>query len=73
MTEKQIQGISVPTLAIIGADDPLRFGVDKLKALLPRTRVVVIEKAHHLNTAGRPEFATALKQFLDEHRQPAKP
>jgi pimeloyl-ACP methyl ester carboxylesterase len=72
LTEKEIQGIQVPTLAIVGADDPLKFGVDKLKALLPKTKVVVIENAHHLNTAGRPEFATALKQFLNENRQPAK-
>jgi pimeloyl-ACP methyl ester carboxylesterase len=72
LTEKEIQGISVPTLAIIGADDPLKFGVDKLKTLLPTTKVVVIENAHHLNTARRPEFATALKEFLDEHRQAAK-
>jgi len=72
LTEKEIQGIQVPTLAIVGADDTLKFGVDKLKALLPKTKVVVIENAHHLNTAGRPEFATALKQFLDESHQPAK-
>jgi pimeloyl-ACP methyl ester carboxylesterase len=72
LREKEIQSIRVPTLAIVGADDPLKFGVDMLKTLLPKTKVVVIEKAHHLNTAGRPEFATALKRFLDEHRQPAK-
>ncbi len=72
LTEKEIRGISVPILAIVGADDPLKFGVDKLKILLPGTKVVVIQRAHHLNTAGRPEFAAALKAFLDERRPPAK-
>jgi pimeloyl-ACP methyl ester carboxylesterase len=71
ITEKQIQDIRVPTLAIVGADDTLKFGVDKLKQLLPATRVVVIANAHHLNAYTRPEFAAALKQFLDDHRQAA--
>jgi pimeloyl-ACP methyl ester carboxylesterase len=69
LTEKQIQDIRVPTLAIIGADDTLKFGVDKLKQMLPKTRVVVIENAHHLNAYTRPEFVSALKQFLDDNRQ----
>jgi pimeloyl-ACP methyl ester carboxylesterase len=72
LTEKEIQGISAPTLAIVGADDPLKYGVDLMKTLVPKTKVVVIENAHHLNTAGRPEFATALKEFLDEQRQTKK-
>ena len=72
ITEKQIQEISVPTSAIVGADDPLKFGVDRLKKLLPATKVVVIENAHHLDAYTRPEFASALKQFLDDNRQPAK-
>jgi pimeloyl-ACP methyl ester carboxylesterase len=69
ITEKQIQDIRVPTLAIVGSDDPLKFGVDNLKRLLPKTRVVVIDHAHHLDVYRRPEFVSALKQFLDDHRQ----
>jgi pimeloyl-ACP methyl ester carboxylesterase len=72
ITEKQIQDIRVPTLAIVGADDPLKFGVDKLKQLLPKTKVVVIDNAHHLDVYTRSEFVSALKQFLDDHRQPKK-
>ena len=71
ITEKQIQAIRVPTLALIGADDPLRFGVDRLKKLLPQTKVVVVENAHHLNAYTRREFVSALKQFLDDNRRPA--
>jgi pimeloyl-ACP methyl ester carboxylesterase len=70
ITERQIQDIRVPTLAIVGADDPLKFGVDNLKRLLPGTRVVVIGRAHHLDVYRRPEFVSALKQFLDDHRLP---
>jgi pimeloyl-ACP methyl ester carboxylesterase len=70
ITEKQIQDIRVPTLAIVGADDPLKFGVDKLKELLPKTKVMVIDNAHHLNVYTRSEFVTALKVFLDDNHQP---
>jgi pimeloyl-ACP methyl ester carboxylesterase len=72
ITEKQIQEIRAPLLALVGADDPLKFGVDSLKRLLPGTRVVVIENAHHLNAYTRPEFVCALKQFLDDQRQAKK-
>jgi pimeloyl-ACP methyl ester carboxylesterase len=72
ITDRQIQDIRVPTLAIVGADDPLRFGVDILKQMLPKTRVVVIDDAHHLNVYTRPEFTSALKQFLDDNRQQKK-
>jgi hypothetical protein len=40
--------------------------------LLPKTKLVVIDKAHHLDVFTRPEFASALKQFLDENRQAKK-
>ena len=68
ITEKQVQDIRVPIEAIIGADDPLKFGVDRLKQLLPATKVIVIDNAHHLNVYTRPEFVSALKQFLNENR-----
>ncbi len=72
ITAKEIQGIKAPTLAVIGADDPLQFGVDMLKALLPKTKVVVIEHAHHLDAYTRPEFVAAIKTFLDAQRQARK-
>jgi pimeloyl-ACP methyl ester carboxylesterase len=72
ITEKQIQDIHAPILALVGADDPLKFGVDNLKRLVPGTRVVVIENAHHLNAYLRAEFVRALKQFLDEHQHGMK-
>ena len=62
----------IAALAIVGADDPLKFGVDNLQRLLPKTRVVVIDKAHHLDVYKRPEFVSALKQFLDDNRQVKK-
>jgi pimeloyl-ACP methyl ester carboxylesterase len=70
LSDKQIQGIRAPTLALIGADDPLRPGVDELKRLVPKTRVVVIDMADHITAFNRPEFVSGLRQFLDDNRRP---
>lgn len=70
VSDTQIQGVRVPMLALVGADDPLRGEVDRLKKLLPKTRVIVIDKADHMTALQRPEFLRGLRQFLDENRQP---
>lgn len=66
-TEAQIAAIRVPLLAIIGADDPLRSGVDRLQRLVPAAKVVVIEKADHMTAFGRPEFVDGLKVFIKDN------
>jgi pimeloyl-ACP methyl ester carboxylesterase len=68
LTEAQITGIKVPMLALVGADDPLRAGVDALKKRLPDVKVVVIDKADHVTAFGREEFVSGLKDFLAAHR-----
>jgi pimeloyl-ACP methyl ester carboxylesterase len=72
LTEGQVKGIRVPVLALIGEIDPFREEVDGLKKWLPSMKIVVIEKADHITAFIRPEFISALKQFLDEHRPAEK-
>jgi pimeloyl-ACP methyl ester carboxylesterase len=72
LSEEKIKGIKVPMLALIGADDPLRAGVDALKKRLPDVKVVVIDKADHVTAFGREEFVSGLKEFLDAHRAAKK-
>lgn len=64
VSEAQVKDIQVPTLAIIGANDPLKSGVDALKLVLPSLEVVVVEGADHMTAFGRPEFRQALLDFL---------
>lgn len=64
VTEAQVAAINVPTTAIIGTNDPLLEGVNKLKKVMPKLKVVPIEKATHMNAPGRPEFIEALQEFL---------
>ncbi|HEV3145611.1 MAG TPA: alpha/beta hydrolase [Gemmataceae bacterium] len=69
LTDEQIKGIKVPMLALIGGDDPLKAGVDALAKKLPEMKVVVFDKADHIQAFGRDEFVNGMKEFLDQHRQ----
>lgn len=71
-SEQQVEAVRVPVLAVVGEVDPLRTGVDKLKKLLPKTKVVVIEKADHMSAFSSPQFPKEVRQFLDDNRSPAK-
>jgi pimeloyl-ACP methyl ester carboxylesterase len=71
-SDEQIKSVRVPTLALIGADDPCRVGTDRLKELLPNTRVVIIDKADHATAFISPELVSGLQKFLIEHREQPK-
>lgn len=67
LPQEKIAAIKVPMRDIIGEIDPLKEGVDALKAANPAVDVVVIEGGDHMNTFGNPAFAAALKEFIDQH------
>jgi pimeloyl-ACP methyl ester carboxylesterase len=69
VTDDRLKSNRVPTLALIGEIDPLKAGVDDLKARLPDLRVVVIGGADHITAFARPVFIKELKGFLGEHRR----
>lgn len=66
--EGAADGLRIPTLAIVGEDDPMRAGVDEMKGRWPHLEVVVIGGADHMNAFLQPEFTSALKAFLARHR-----
>ncbi len=67
LTDAQIAGIAPPSLALIGAEDPVRSGVDDMQKLHPGTRVVVIAHSDHMNAWQKPEFLLELRKFLEAH------
>jgi pimeloyl-ACP methyl ester carboxylesterase len=64
----KLEANQVPTLALIGEQDPLKKGVDELKGRMTNLKITVIKDADHRSAFGRPEFLKALQDFLAEHK-----
>ena len=69
VTEMQLRANQVPTLALIGADDPLKAGVDELQQCMANLKVEVIPDADHMTAFRKPQFLADLQEFLGEHAQ----
>jgi pimeloyl-ACP methyl ester carboxylesterase len=69
VADDQLRANRVPTLALIGASDPLRKGVDALVGRLANLEVVVIDGADHMTAFIKPQFVDELMKFLATHRQ----
>ena len=71
VTDAQMAAVRVPGLGIIGSDDPGLAGLQKVGKLMPAMKVIVVEGAAHGGDRGilrRPEFLTALREFLPSQR-----
>jgi pimeloyl-ACP methyl ester carboxylesterase len=67
VTDGALAAVSIPMLAIVGSEDPAFAGVQALKMVVPALPVVVVDGAEHGGERGvlrRPEFLSALRQFL---------
>jgi pimeloyl-ACP methyl ester carboxylesterase len=67
MTRAAAAAVTVPTLAIVGTDDPMKAGLDTLVRIRPSVKLVVIDGATHAGPRGilrRPELIAALHDFL---------
>jgi pimeloyl-ACP methyl ester carboxylesterase len=67
VADEKIKSIRVPTLAIVGSDDPLKPSIDALKELLPNLQVVVVENTDHISAFMSPKFIEAIESFLQKH------
>ncbi len=56
----------VPTLNIIGSDDPLKPNADALASVMKEHRLHVIEGANHMTTLSSPEFLDTVRAFFIE-------
>lgn len=72
VTEAQLAGVTVPTLAIVGSSDRGVAGGTRLKAVMPTLQLVVVDGATHASLVGRPEFLQALRSFLAAHHSPSR-
>jgi pimeloyl-ACP methyl ester carboxylesterase len=65
--EKALEENKVPVLAIVGALDPLKSQVDEMKGRLADLKTVVIRGADHMDAFEKPQFLSALTDFLAAH------
>jgi pimeloyl-ACP methyl ester carboxylesterase len=72
LTKDQLKTNRVPTLGLVGDLDPLKKGMDELKADMTKYKLVVIKGTDHMTAFGKPEFIDTLKEFLDRHSAKSK-
>lgn len=72
VTKAQLKANKVPTLALIGSDDPLKESVELIKDDLANLKIVTIEDTDHITAFASPKFLEALHKFLAEHAQKKK-
>jgi pimeloyl-ACP methyl ester carboxylesterase len=73
-TDTEVSAIKVPVLGIIGSLDNVR-SMKQLQTILPSLKLVVIEGATHAgdrSAARRPEFVSAIREFVGAHDQPSQ-
>jgi|TARA_B100001079_G_scaffold215474_1_gene190244 pimeloyl-ACP methyl ester carboxylesterase len=71
VSESQLSSTTVPTIAIVGSEDPRLFGMKELKNIMPALKLVVIDGATHGGDDGalrRPEFIHTVYDFIYSHR-----
>ena len=71
ITPAATAAVTVPTLGIVGSDDPEKAELEALERIRPSAKLVVLEGATHAGPRGilgRPELLTALRAFFADHR-----
>jgi pimeloyl-ACP methyl ester carboxylesterase len=71
ISKEQAAQSKVPTLLIVGSDDPALADVRAYQKIRPSVEVVVIQGATHnapRNARARPEFTEAIVKFITSHR-----
>lgn len=67
VAEDKLKANRVPTLALVGGDDPLKQGVDALDGVMANLNIVVIKDTDHMTAFSSPEFVEGLREFLGKH------
>ena len=66
VSEENLRANEVPTLAVVGANDPLKVKVDDLEGVMSNLEVVVIPDEDH-GALSHPDFVVHVDEFLSKH------
>ena len=67
VTREELAMNEVPTLAVIGENDPLKSGVDAMAEVMGNLDIVVIEGTDHMTASGNPKYVEAIIPFMQSH------
>jgi len=69
ISDEKLKANRIPTLAIIGANDPLKKGVDELQGHMGALeKTAVIEGADHITAFAHADFVKYLLEFLEKRK-----
>jgi pimeloyl-ACP methyl ester carboxylesterase len=68
VSEAQLAQVKIPTIGIVGSQDPRLAGMQALRAMMPALiRVIVIEGATHMAAYRGPELLQTVREFVTSH------
>ena len=70
ITPAATAAVTVPTLGVVGSNDPEKAGLEALVRIRPSVKLVVVDGATHAGPGGvlgRHELIAALREFLSDH------
>jgi len=73
VTEEELRACKVQTVSVVGTNDPLRAGVDRMKDVMANHETVYVEGTDHITTIRDPKFLEAVRGFLKKHSGGAQP
>lgn len=65
VSKDQLKGNVVPTLGIVGENDPLRAKTEAMAENMPHTDIVVVTGANHATAITNPMFVESMRKFLE--------
>ena len=66
VSEENLRANEVPTLVVVGANDPLKVKVDDLDGVMSNLEIVVIPDQDH-GALSHPDFVKHVDEFLSKH------
>jgi pimeloyl-ACP methyl ester carboxylesterase len=73
VTDAQMAAVKVPTLGVVGSEDPYFADFKALAALMPGLELVVVDGATHGSLPARAEFVSTLRAFFERAAERALP
>jgi len=71
LKEEELRANKVPTISIVGTEDPLKKGIDNMVGVMGAHETAFIEGADHITTLASPkyckEYINVLRAFLLKH------